>query len=425
MNLTPTHHNFRNTQASLNGAPKSGARETGASSSAHATNQASVKFEGIGPNAISQFVADTLGVWAPKMPFVRSKTQFFEDTFLEFVEDAAFYFTVPLAGQYLLAPIFNKLVGLTEKDGVQAIGTSVRNLGATASKELIAAKSGTLLGALALAGGFEYMIQHAKNVITARHFKTKNFTAVAGLEKPTESTTHNEEDPVQKAKRRLFQVGTVVAALSGASLILPFAIKSSPTLVKVAKNILHHIDFSSKSTFDLTKPILAVLIATGVVSYIDAARDSLERKETATRLLFVVPYLLFGKDIAANLLGKFFENQSVGKGADKFIIKDKVRFLDKAIKQESFLNFNIVKPSIFEEVQGLEIANTLKEAILSKHHQIKTSSYLLSALAIGCGLCLLTNYQTKQRFNKKQEAQLKEAKKTEQLQKQKQLLAFQ
>lgn len=370
------------------------------------------KFAGIGPDAFSQFISDTLGVWAPKMPFVRSKTQFFEDTFLEFVEDAAFYFTVPLAGQYLLAPVFHKILGLgKDKITQEAIGTSIRNvaekgLANPASTKLLAAKSGTLVGALALAAGFEYMIQHVKNVITARHFKTKNFSAVAGLEAASNEAQQGNVDPVEKAKRRGRQVGYAVAGLLAAAVALPFGILRSPKLAQTAGNVLKHIDFSGKSAFDLTKPILAVLIGTGVVSYLDAARDSLERKETATRLAFVVPYLLCGKELAGNLLAKFLENKKVGTGAERFTIKDRVRFINPKLFQDaSFLDFSMVKSTVFEEVQKLPIADNIKEAILKKHHNIKVGSYLLSAIAVGAGLCMLTNYQTRKRFQRQQEQQ--------------------
>lgn len=52
---------------------------------------------------------------------------------------------------------------------------------------------------LALAGGFEYLIQPVRNMITARVFGVKNFTAVAGLESARNFTAQDEQDPIEKA----------------------------------------------------------------------------------------------------------------------------------------------------------------------------------------------------------------------------------
>ena len=53
------------------------------------------------PNAMDQFWHDTAGVYVPKIPTWRSHIQAFKDTFLEFVEDGAFYFSIPLMGPLL------------------------------------------------------------------------------------------------------------------------------------------------------------------------------------------------------------------------------------------------------------------------------------------------------------------------------------
>ncbi len=395
----------------------------------------------IGGNAISQFTTDTMGVWAPKMPLIRSKAQFFEETFLEFVEDAAFYFTAPVAG-FALAKGFKKAFNLTlaERD---SIGTKLTEKTAeTIAPKVLAAKAGTIVGALAIASGFEYMIQHTKNVITAKSFKTKNFTAVAGLEAAEYKAAKGEMDPVDKAKKRAIQVGVATATVLGAAALAPMYLAKHPAgfLAASSKKMLQYVDFGGK--FDINKPIVAILAGVGAVSYIDAARDSLERKETGTRLAVVIPYMLFGKEIAGwglsnyqNAFGKVTSKVKNAKGemeevthkiADlrkdfKFSFRKQekdgthIKPFAQAGKAESFLNMGVLRDSLnekFEEIakaypeKGPAVFNTsLQEALINRNFKMSIYSYVISAAIAGMGINAIAYAQTRKRHAKQKLAE--------------------
>ena len=56
----------------------------------------------------TRFIQDTATNWAPKAVFSRSKADFAEMSFLEFIESAIFYFAPPLLGEKLFRNVFKK-----------------------------------------------------------------------------------------------------------------------------------------------------------------------------------------------------------------------------------------------------------------------------------------------------------------------------
>lgn len=395
-----------------------------------------VKFKGALPaNAMSQLAADTMGVWAPKIPLTRSKQGFFEDAFLEWAENIPFYLLVPAA-----APLFAKLFAgkrLSPKD----IGSSWSVLGKKAiakagdsaiGKDLLGAKVGTLLSVLSLSWGWEYMVQHTKNYITAKHLKTTNFEAVAGLEGKTTKVKRGNADPVKKAKKRAKQVGAAVLSGLFLAAAAPKMIEKSLRVENMARKMMRYFNFSGDS-FDLNKPILASVIGVGVMSYLDAARDKLELKETASRLSLIVPYLLFGKEVSGNLLAKLFNHSKVDgiQGTEKVAIKDVLKGLkssktgeagpdfsfrkegslwQKFKTPESFLDLSHFKTK--EDVarefgalaeKGFNIPESTKVAIASKLGQVSLGQFVLGALISGVGITWLSYNQTNRRWSHAQE----------------------
>jgi hypothetical protein len=397
-------------------------------------------------NAISQFITDLSGVWgAGALPalLLRNKIQFFETTFLEFVEDAAFYFTLPLVGP-LAATLLNHAFKPkeVEKRGYKAVGTSLKEYGAefakqnpgkageplmktgaeNVSRKLIASKSGAVIAAMGIAAGFEYMIQHVKNVMSAKVFHTKNFTAVAGLEQSQAQVQPGLQDPVEKAKRRGKHVGLGVVGALALAALAPVAVLKSGKAYGFAKKALQYLDFGSNSAkgslFDLQKPLLAILTGIGAVSYMDAARDPLERKETALRLSVVIPYMLFGKELVGYGLAKYHEHfGKVGTGEDARRIKDLgIRFTNgkspwqQLFKKDTFLNMGVVEKELtpqFEALaqQGKALPEAIKKALSKKHGRIGLWSYILSAAVCGIGINVLAYKKTEGRYKAQQEQQ--------------------
>lgn len=385
----------------------------------------------IGSTATQQFFSDALGVWVPKLPLLRSKTQFFEETFLEFVEDAAFYFTIPLSAfgltrllqskrlQSILLPPGGDYTNLVDKLG-ESVSTN-------STPQLLATRMGVLVSAVSIAAGFEYMVQHAKNVITANVLKTKNFAAVAGLEAPQQQAVNGEEDPVAKAKRRLIQVAALTVAGIFTGLALPRLLMKSPTALKKAEALSKWIYWGNN--FDLSKPLLMLLTLVAGVSYLDAARDSLERKETGTRWVVSFLYMLFGKEVIGYALGKAshkfgkvdyedngtLHKHSISEVQNKyhfsFLKKNgdgtEINPLKQALKPETFLNMEVLEKNLssqFDRISKLEnipkMSEALKEALAKRHAYLGVASYLISAAICGIGINVITYRQTRERFNK-------------------------
>jgi hypothetical protein len=389
------------------------------------------RFAGLPDNAIQQFFADTAGVYAPKLPYMRSWLQFFEDSFLEGVEDAAWYFIIPGLGPYI-GKAFNQLAktGIHAKDATDLIGKPLHSLKldhlpADKAARLIGAKAATVTSAAALMCGAEYLVQHNKNWVTAKLFGTKNFAAVAGLEQSSNDVKKGEEDPTTKAALRNKQVLMGVLSALGASVVMAKGLPRSARLTQAAKNVLNWVDFGKG--FDVSKSLLALGIGTGVVSYMDAARDNLERKELASRLAIVVPYLMFGKELAGNFvawvrqggneLAKAFgigdvelpDGKKVAikdlKGADgkafSFLQPD-FNILKTPFQKESFLNFNAVKSleTITKEVNKLDLPEVSKARLLRSFSGIDHNKFLLCTAVMSGWLAILVNAQTRNRYKR-------------------------
>ena len=416
----------------------------------------------ITPESIKQFAQDVAGVWLPKAPvsLLRNaqpdengdstaknlnKIQFFEDTFLEFVEDGAFYFTIPVVGTMmggLIAAVQQKLdKNFTHNGkviGYKDIGKSWKDLGyanlakAKVPAHLLGAKSGALIGAVGSAFAFEYMIQHWKNVITAKKFHTTNFTAVAGLEKSRTNIAPGEDDPVAKASKRGKQVAALWATSLGVAVAAPWLFKQfvKEESKKIPK-VLQYFNFGSsgKSLYDTHKGFQALLVTVGMFSYLDAARDKLEFKEQATRLSVVIPYLLFGQAVAGNLLAKglervpFFKDKSgervnlkkleldlLDKGGQNSTLK---AMWQKSKKPETFFNLDLLKgkEDFGKAVDALVSTNGVNKITAETAKSIKKlhgagmywGSLALGAAVAGVGINLVAYHQTNQRHKKQQE----------------------
>lgn len=405
------------------------------------------KFGGIPPNAMSQFGMDLLGVWVPKIPMARSKEQLVEDAFLENVENLAFYFTIPLAAPFIAKALSwaNQSVLKLDKNATQTfindVGTSWKDLGyktadeyitkviATAGKDgkaivqkMLGAKLGTLIGVVSLAGGYEYLIQHTKNVVIAKGFGTRNFTAVAGLESKQNTAVQGEMDPVAKAKKRGWQVASVMGSGFALAAATPWLVKNVSAYEKLAKNVLEVCNFNSsvgkkgkEAFFDITKPILATICGIGAVSYIDAARDRFERKETGSRLLLVIPYMLFGKELSENALawavGKFVKVK--GKAIHDYTPLASGGFRD-ALKQasqpNSLLQLGLVKSEdvLRKELAAKKLDKVVIDTIVKRNQWlVKYGAFGLSALVCGVGINWMSYQQTKSRFRKEEAEKLR------------------
>ncbi len=366
------------------------------------------RFGGIfGKEAIQGLIVDTLGILGPKLVVARGSLNRTEEWVLEGLEDIVFYFTVPAVGLYGFSKLFqSQLKTLGTKISSVALGKALPPA-LLKNRFVLGAKTGTLLATIAVAAGMEFLVPHVRNFITAKAYNAKNFTAVANLEAARSTVKAGESDPVEKAKSRILPVALSVAGLVGLAFCLPKLVAKSSAWQKAAQTFTKYVDFGSSSPFDMSKPILAILALVGLGGYLDATRDKLELKEVATRVaLFTIPYYLFGKELAGNLLGRLIQNQHVKLNGKSVAIKSLVPFINPKLPKSSFLDFNqlVSNTHVVQTLDKLKLPASVKSAIVGKHTFIGYARFILSALVVGVVANLVAFHQTKQRHQEAQKA---------------------
>ena len=127
--------------------------------------------------SVTRFVQDTTTNWFPKAALSRSKADFWEFSFLEFLESGLFYFAAPLLGEHLYRnKLFKKIQPKNLKQDIsnnlpkslEEIKKS--NLDKNLKKQLISTKGGIVLACLAVPT-LEYALSFAKNLFTLKVFR--------------------------------------------------------------------------------------------------------------------------------------------------------------------------------------------------------------------------------------------------------------
>ncbi len=362
----------------------------------------------VGQDAIQGLAVDTLGILVPKLFVARGNLNRKEEIALEGLEDIAFYFTAPVIAYHVFSKAFAKVAasqGFRFTKHAIALATPTPGRRGLA---LLGAKAGTWLASVGVAAGLEFMVPHIKNVITAKAYNTKNFTAVANLESSRETLREGEVDPVQKSKKRLLPVLGIVGGLLALSAALPKLVVRNAAIRNAALFVTKHFSFSGnkKVPFDLSKPILMLLALVGFAGYLDASRDKLEKRELVTRVgVFTIHYNLFGKELAGNFLAWIFQNQKVKSGGKLQRIKDLAPLLDRSIKPTSFLDFNKVidKAQLETRLAKSGLSQSAKSAIAFRHKAIWPLKFVLSAAVVGVLANLVAYYQTRKTYESNHE----------------------
>ncbi len=148
----------------------------------------------------TRFIQDTITNWAPKAIFSRSKADFAEMSFLEFLESGIFYFASPFLGEKLFRnKVFKNFVpnNLREKVNEQipkTIEEITKNtaLSEEVKRRAISTKAGIVLACTAIPAA-EYTLSFAKNLFTLKTFKKSNFDNIANLDKNKETGENTEQ----------------------------------------------------------------------------------------------------------------------------------------------------------------------------------------------------------------------------------------
>lgn len=382
----------------------------------------------------TRFIQDTVTNWAPKAIFSRSKADFAEMSFLEFLESGIFYFASPIFGEklfrnkifknFLPSAIKNKVNEQIPKT-VEAI-TKNNTLTDEVKKRAISTKAGIVL-ACTLIPVAEYTLSFAKNLFTLKAFKKSNFNNIANLDKNNnEKESIEQQNRVERnAKKQLKKAAIISAAGIAAGAGLALYGHKSTALQKISKTILEpgkaiakladkagvksnkfkntisrfSLDFSDNNgKLALSKGQLGFTALLGLFGYSKAAEDrgKLDVAEVWTRVPLVVFYTTFGGEMFEKAFTKILEKKN--KFTD--IVQ---KTAEGTLKTPSRAEL----PALAEKIA--KARNTLpeKELIrLTKEKAIVTAiPYAFSLLFMGLTLSAITRIWTQYRYNHQQKTQ--------------------
>lgn len=377
----------------------------------------------------TRFIQDTATNWAPKAIFARSKEDFFEMSFLEFLESGIFYFASPILGEKLFRnKIFKNFSPSNIKNEVnELIPKSLNEISKnkTVSNEVkkraVSTKAGIVLACAAIPIA-EYTLSFAKNLFTLKAFNKSNFNNIANLNKKgSEKEDIKQQEKVENsAKKHLKQAAILSLTGAGAGAFLAAFGHKSEKLQTISKAILEpgkaisklgekigitpnksknvlekfSLDFANENgKLALSKGQLALTAIVGLFGYSKAAQDrgKLDVQEVWTRVPLVVFYTIFGSELFEKGFAKILQK----KGLCKDVIQKTTDGSINTVKRAEL-------PSLAKNIAKLKNTAPDKElARLTKEKAFVTGvPYAFSLLFMGLTLSAITRLFTQYRYNK-------------------------
>jgi hypothetical protein len=378
----------------------------------------------------TRFIQDTATNWAPKAIFARSKADFAEMSFLEFIESGIFYFASPIFGEKLFR---NKLFKNIQPNGIKetinkqipkTVNEITKNSGLTdeIKKRTISSKAGIILACTAIPVA-EYTLSFAKNLFTLKTFKKSNFNSIANLDKGTNNEPEdiNQQQKVEKnSKNQLKRAAIISTAGVAAGILLAVNGHKSDKLQNIAKAIIEpgkaaasglgkigikneklkntiskfSLDFANDNgKLALSKGQLALTAILGLLGYSKAAEDrgKLDVAEVWTRVPLVVFYTIFGSELLEKGFTKILEKKKIFPDIVKRSANGK---LQTPLRSEL--------PKLAENISKVKNTSVTKElSRLTKEKALVTAvPYAFSLLFMGFTLSGITRLWTQYRYNK-------------------------
>jgi hypothetical protein len=338
-----------------------------------------------GDNGLSYltFLQDTLVALIPRAIVSRSNAELTESTFLELMESAVLYCGLPVLGDKVFKPLFNKVAGVKPL----AVG---KTLTTEMEAKLIRSKAATILSTfgLALIGG-EYVIHYTKNLITAKMFNKDSFSDVVNLS-PGQMKSSQASPVVNHSQNRIKQCLAACGGILAGSFLLARGPANFKLLEKTAHGLVKHLNFekTKKGGLCLSQRQMEMYMGLSVLAYLDSARDNLERVETGSRLLILLPYLARGQGWLQNGLLKYLPSQfknimNAEKGA-------------KTLEQ-------LAQEALNRAGQDPQKAAKLLATPLRQKAFLTGAPLTFGILGTGIGVGLLNRFWTQYRFQKHQQ----------------------
>ncbi|MBQ4122931.1 hypothetical protein IJD44_04315 [bacterium] len=385
----------------------------------------------------TRFIQDTVTNWAPKAVFARSKADFAEMSFLEFLESAIFYFASPILGEKLFRNgLFKNFAPETIKKTVnEQIPKTIEEISKNTTiteevkKRAISTKAGIILACAAIPIA-EYTLSFAKNLFTLKTFNKSNFNNIANLDKgQNEKEDKAQQERVENNSKKQLKKAAIlsIAGVAAGTTLAAIGHKSN-ALQKVSKTIINpgtaiatgiekigiknnklknilskfSLDFANdKGKLALGKGQLALTAILGLFGYSKAAEDrgKLDVAEVWTRVPLVVFYTIFGSELFEKGFTKILEKRN------KF--PDLVK---KTAEGKLITPTRAELPALAEKLAKAKQTTPAKElARLTKEKAfIQGVPYAFSLLFMGFTLSAITRLWTQYRYNHQQKEALKD-----------------
>lgn len=347
--------------------------------------------------AVQKATEDTLTSLGSRMLVMSSVAEGAEILFNELLETAVVYGLISPVGDFFnkhytrLAqrrqPVHQKaylepLEDLIKKKANQTSTIDAKTLSKQV-KKVSAVRLASFASMLAVACLFaQSSIVYAKNIVTAYSFKKDSYSGMLSYKGDTIADPAKSE-VVQKSVRRIGQLAAATTGVIGASALMArfggglMVSKFGRGFQKGVEKLGKFFDFSiqrnadtgkillnkaGRAQLDMTLPHLGGFMAIAFGAYMDAARDKLERQETAPRLLIIFANLLFFKQFFdKKILHPFIKKhmpdliqadkraKNFGKVLSYKQLKEKIAHLPRK-QQKRFLRFkqlNFLAPYVF------------------------------------------------------------------------------
>ena len=376
----------------------------------------------------TRFIQDTATNWAPKAIFARSKADFAEMSFLEFLESGIFYFASPILGEKLFRNgIFKNFAPSAIKSKVneqipKSLEEITKNTAITdeVKKRAISTKAGIILACCAIPVA-EYTLSFAKNLFTLKTFKKSNFNNIANLDKKgNEKEDKSQQERVERnSKKQLKKAAVISLAGIAAGSALALTGHKSETLQKISKAIINpgesaakglnklglksnklsntlskfSLDFANNNgKLALGKGQLALTAILGLFGYSKAAEDrgKLDVAEVWTRVPLVVFYTIFGSELFEKGFTKILEKKNKFPDIVKKTAEGKLTTPSRA-----------ELPALAEKLAKINKTTPAKElSRLTKEKAfVQAVPYAFSLLFMGFTLSAITRLWTQYRYN--------------------------
>ncbi len=385
----------------------------------------------------TRFIQDTATNWVPKALFTRSKADFAEMSFLEFLESAIFYFAPGLLGEFVSRKLlFSKFLPKEARKELnkhipKSASEILKNPELTnngAAKRLIPVKAAIVLSCICIPAA-EYALSFAKNLFTLKLFKKADFNNIANLDKNQNENKEHQEKVEKSAKSHIKKAGIISLVGLGSAVGLAALGHKSAALQKVSKTILSpgetiykgfeklgvkskkiqnflqtyvNFDFdSSDGKLALSKGQLAVTAISGFFGYNSAAKDRgrLDQLEVLTRVPLVVFYTIFGSSLFENGFKKILNKKNIFPELIKK--SENGALIVPSRKELPELALKLAKD------KGTKVEDEFKRLIKGKA-TITAVPYLFSLIFMGFSLAAISRLWTQYRFDKSQKESSKD-----------------